>query len=72
MASQGQRRDSKHRILHTGESIRANGKYQYKYMVDGKPKFLYSWRLVPTIRSRLERRLAFSFREMEKMVPAGH
>lgn len=48
MASQGQRRDSKHRILHTGESIRANGKYQYKYMVDGKPKFLYSWRLVPT------------------------
>lgn len=39
MASQGQRRDSKHRILHTGESIRANGKYQYKYMVDGKMKF---------------------------------
>ncbi|WP_251392573.1 integrase DNA-binding domain-containing protein [Mediterraneibacter agrestimuris] len=29
MASQGQRRDSKHRILHTGESIRANEKYQY-------------------------------------------
>ena len=26
----------------------ANGKYQYKYMVDGKAKFLYSWRLVPT------------------------
>lgn len=48
MASQGQRRDSKHRILHTGESIRANDKYQYKYTVDGKIKFLYSWRLVPT------------------------
>lgn len=48
MASQGQRRDSKHRILHTGESIRVNGKYQYKYVVDGKPKFLYSGRLVLT------------------------
>lgn len=36
MASQGQRRDRKHRILHTGESVRANGKYQYKYIEDGK------------------------------------
>ena len=35
------RRDSKHRVLHTGESIRRDGKYQFKYMVNGKPKFLY-------------------------------
>ncbi|MCR4554915.1 MAG: integrase DNA-binding domain-containing protein, partial [Succinivibrionaceae bacterium] len=28
-----------------GESIRRDGKYQFKYMANGKPKFLYSWRL---------------------------
>ena len=42
------RRDSKRRVLHTGESVRANGKYQFKYVVNGKAKFLYSWRLTPT------------------------
>ena len=30
------RRDSKHRILRAGESIRADGKYQFKYYVNGK------------------------------------
>ena len=68
MASQGQRRDSKHRILHTGESIRANGKYQYKYVVDGKPKFLYSWRLVPTDPQPVGKQPCLSLRELEKMV----
>ena len=42
MASQGQRRDTKHRILHTGESIRANGKYQYKYMVGWESQSFYT------------------------------
>lgn len=68
MASQGQRRDSKHRILHTGESIRANGKYQYKYMVNGKPKFIYSWRLVPSDPQPVGKQLCLSLRELEKMV----
>lgn len=68
MASQGQRRDSKHRILHTGESVRVNGKYQYKYMVDGKPKFLYSWRLVPTDPQPVGKQPCLSLRELEKMV----
>ena len=36
------RRDSKHRVLRRGESIRADGKYQFKYYVNGKPKFVYS------------------------------
>lgn len=44
----GQRRDSKHRVLRRGESIRAKGKYQFKYHVDGNAKFVYSWRLDPT------------------------
>ena len=68
MASQGQRRDSKHRILRTGESVRANGKYQYKYMEDGKPKFIYSWRLVPTDPQPVGKQPCLSLRELEKMV----
>lgn len=42
------RRDKKRRILPSGESVRIDGKYQFKYMVDGKPKFFYSWKLEPT------------------------
>ena len=42
------RRDSKRRVLRPGESIRADGKYQYKYHIDGKPHFVYSWKLEPT------------------------
>ena len=44
------RRDSKRRVLRAGESIRADGKYQFKYYVDGKAKFVYSWKLEPTDR----------------------
>ena len=41
-AGRGQtRRDSKRRVLRPGESIRADGKYQYKYHIDGKPHFVY-------------------------------
>ena len=48
-AGRGQtRRDSKRRVLRPGESIRADGKYQYKYHIDGKPHFVYSWKLEPT------------------------
>ena len=42
------RRDSKRRVLRPGESVRADGKYQYKYHIDGKPHFVYSWKLEPT------------------------
>lgn len=44
-AGRGQtRRDSKRRVLRPGESVRADGKYQYKYHIDGKPHFVYSWK----------------------------
>ena len=37
------RRDSKGRILKTGESQRRDGRYAYKYIADalGKPQFAY-------------------------------
>ena len=38
------RRDSKRRVLRPGENVRADGKYQYKYHIDGKPHFVYSWK----------------------------
>ena len=42
-AGRGQtRRDSKRRVLRPGECVRADGKYQYKYHIDGKPHFVYS------------------------------
>lgn len=64
----GQRRDSKHRVLRRGESIRANGKYQFKYHVDGKAKFVYSWRLEPTDPLPIGKKPCLSLRELEKMI----
>ena len=62
------RRDSKHRILRAGESIRADGKYQFKYYVNGKAKFVYSWRLEPTDKLPLGKKPCLSLREMEKQI----
>ena len=62
------RRDSKHRVLRRGESIRADGKYQFKYHVNGKPKFVYSWRLEPTDKLPQGKKPCLSLRELEKQI----
>lgn len=59
------RRDKKRRILRAGESVRIDGKYQFKYMVNGRPKFLYSWKLEPTDPLPPGRKPCLSLREME-------
>ena len=64
------RRDPKHRILRSGESIRIDGKYQYNYMVNGKAKFVYSWKLEPTDKLPAGKRPCLSLRELEKQI--GH
>lgn len=64
----GLRRDSKHRVLRRGESIRADGKYQFKYHVNGKPHFVYSWRLEPTDKLRVGKKPCLSLRELEKQI----
>ena len=64
----GQRRDKKNRILRRGESIRWDGKYQFKYHVDGKAYFVYSWRLVPTDPLPAGKKPCISLREMEKQI----
>ncbi len=62
------RRDSKRRVLHTGESVRANGKYQFKYVVNGKAKFLYSWRLTQSDPQPAGKLPCLSLRELEKSI----
>lgn len=63
------RTDSRGRILKTGESQRQDGRYAYKYQgTDGKPKFLYSWRLNETDPLPKGKRPCKSLREMEKEV----
>ena len=62
------RRDSKHRVLRRGESIRPNGKYQFKYMVGGKARFVYSWKLVPTDPQPVGTMPDLSLREKEKLI----
>lgn len=64
----GQRRDKKHRVLRRGESVRENGKYQFKYHVDGKPHFVYSWRLEPTDPLPIGKKPCLSLRELEKAI----
>ena len=64
----GQRRDKKHRVLRRGESIRADGKYQFKYQVGGKPKFVYSWGLEPTDLLPIGKKPCLSLRELERQV----
>lgn len=59
------RRGKKRRILRPGESVRINGKYQYKYQLDGKPHFLYSWKLEPTDNLPAGKKPCLSLREME-------
>ncbi len=62
------RRDRKHRILRNGESIRPDGLYQFKYYENGKPKFVYSWRLEPTDTLPAGKKPCLSLRELEKQI----
>lgn len=62
------RRDSKHRVLRTGESIRRDGKYQFKYHVNGEPHFVYSWKLEPTDKLPHNKKPCLSLRELEKQI----
>ena len=62
------RRDSKHRVLRAGKSMRADGKYQFKYHIAGKPHFVYSWKLEPTDKLPAGKKPCLSLRELEKQI----
>lgn len=63
------RRDSKNRVLRSGESQRKDGRYAYKYIdTFGKPQFVYAWKLVPTDKTPAGKREDISLREKEKEI----
>ena len=62
------RQDFKRRVLRPGESVRADEKYQYKYHIDGKPHFVYSWKQEPTDKLPKGKKPCLSLRELEKQV----
>lgn len=63
------RRDSKGRVLRTGESQRKDGRYTYKYTdASGKPQYRYSWKLVATDKTPTGKKDDLSLREKEKEI----
>ena len=63
------RKDSKGRILRTGESQRKDGKYEYKYVdVKGVRRSAYSWKLVDTDKVPAGKRCEESLRDIEKRI----
>ena len=63
------RKDNKGRILRNGESQRKDGRYAYKYTgLDGKDRFMYSWKLEKTDRLPAGKRDGLSLREKEKQI----
>ena len=60
------RRDKKKRKLRPGETVRADGRYQFKYQLNGNPKFFYSWKLEPTNPLPAGKKPCKSLRELEK------
>ncbi len=61
------RRDSKGRILRTGESQRKDGRYLYKYVdANGKPQSVYSWKLVATDKVPAGKRDCIALRDKEQ------
>lgn len=63
------RKDSKGRILRTGESQRKDGKYEYKYVdVKGVRRSVYSWKLVDTDKVPAGKRCEESLRDIEKRI----
>lgn len=63
------RRDKRNRILHNGETQRADGRYRFTYLdTDGNKKDVYSWRLDHNDPYPKGKRKDLSLREKEKKI----
>ena len=62
------RTDRKGRLLHNGESQQKDGRYAYKYIENGKPKFIYSWKLVSTDKVPKGKRDCVALRDMIRAI----
>lgn len=69
MASNG-KKDAKGRNLRPNEDVMPNGRYRYRYTVNGERKCAYSWRLVSTDKLPKGKRDGLSLREKEKLIQA--
>ena len=69
MSKDNKRRDSKGRILRTGEQQRSNGQFMYAYRGrDNKMHYVYSWKLEPTDKLPAGKRECKALRELEKEI----
>lgn len=63
------RRDSKNRVLRTGETQRKDGRYRYTYTdAGGQTQSVYSWRLVSTDPLPSGKRDCIPLRDQEKLI----
>lgn len=63
------RRDTKGRLLHTGESQRSDGQYEYKYQDSkGVRRSLYSWKLISKDKVPAGKRDCVALRDLEAQV----
>lgn len=63
------KKDTKGRNLKRGEDQMPDGRYRFRYTdKNGKPKTIYSWKLVPSDKIPLGKRNDISLREKEKTV----
>lgn len=63
------RRDNKNRVLRNGESQRKDGRYSYKYIDgNGRPQFVYSWKLEVTDKLPVGKRDCISLRDKVKLL----
>lgn len=63
------RRDSRGRLLHTGEIQKSDGRYEYRYKDNsGTVRSVYSWRLVATDATPHGKRFCEPLRDLEKQI----
>lgn len=62
------RRDTKNRILRQGEYQREDGRYEYRYTMNGKRKVVYSWKLTATDSCPDGKKKELSLREKEELI----
>lgn len=60
------RRDKRNRVLRSGESQSADGRYRFTYYENGKQRCIYSWKLETTDRLPAGKRECLALREIER------
>ena len=69
MSKDNKRRDSKGRVLRSGEQQRQDGKFMYAYRGrDNKMHYVYSWKLEPTDKLPAGKRQCKALRQLEKEI----